>query len=149
VGPFFLVAVMSTPSSVVWAQTAAAPPPATEAPAGAYTYNPGSRRDPFVSLLSRGADVKTVSKPSSDVSGLATADITVKGIVMSRGGFVAMIQAPDQRTFIVRPNDHLLDGRVTAVTAVDVVITQDVNDPLSLVKQRDVRKPLRAMDQGQ
>jgi hypothetical protein len=142
------VAVLSMAPTVVRAQVPAPPAP-TGGAADSYTYNPESRRDPFVSLLARGADMRTVSKPSTDIGGLATEDITVKGIVMSRGGYVAMIQAPDQRTFIVRPNDHLLDGRVKAVTAVDVVITQDVNDPLSLVKQRDVRKPLRAMDQGQ
>ncbi len=62
---------------------------------------------------------------------------------------MAIIQAPDQRTYIVRQNDQLLDGRVKTVTAAEVVVTQEVNDPLSLVKQRDVRKSLRARDQGQ
>ena len=115
----------------------------------AYAYDSANRRDPFISLLSRGSDPKASTRSSGGLHGLATDDITVKGIVMSREGHVAIIQAPDQRTYIVRQNDQLLDGRVKAVTSAEVVVTQDVNDPLSLVKQRDVRKSLRARDQGQ
>jgi hypothetical protein len=142
-----LAATLPTDS---WAQVTEATPPATESVlVGAPTYDPENRRDPFISLLARGVDTRTVSKASTDVGGLATDDITVKGIVMSRQGFVAMIQAPDRRTFIVRQDDQLLDGRVKAITASDVIITQDVNDPLSIVKHRDVHKALRVLDQGQ
>ena len=119
------------------------------APVPAYSYDSANRRDPFISPLSRGSDPRASTRSSGGLHGLATDDITVKGIVMSRDGYVAMIQAPDQRTYIVRQNDQLLDGRVKTVTAAEVVVTQEVNDPLSLVKQRDVRKSLRATDQGQ
>jgi hypothetical protein len=36
-----------------------------------------------------------------------------------------------------------MDGAVKMITAAEVVFTQDVNDPLSLVKQREVRKSIR------
>jgi hypothetical protein len=44
----------------------------------------------------------------------------------------------------VRVNDRLLDGSVRAITSDTLVLMQDVNDPLSLTKQREVRKTLRA-----
>ena len=39
-----------------------------------------------------------------------------------------------------------LDGTIKAVTPQGLVIVQDVNDPLSLVKQREVRKLLRSLE---
>ena len=53
-----------------------------------------------------------------------------------------MVQGPDNRTYMLRQGDQLADGAVQAVTAEGLVIVQEVNDPLSLVKQRVVRKPL-------
>ena len=67
----------------------------------------------------------------------------VKGIVRDRSGFIAMVQGPDTKTFIVRSGDKLMDGTVKSITADTVVFSQDVNDPLSLVKQREVRKAVR------
>jgi hypothetical protein len=64
----------------------------------------------------------------------------------SRGALVAMIQGPDNRTHIVRQGDRLLDGTVKAVTSEGLIIAQDVNDPLSLVKQREVRRLLRSIE---
>ena len=43
----------------------------------------------------------------------------------------------------VRPGDRLMDGSVSTITAQAVVLMQEVNDPLSLEKQREVRKFLR------
>ena len=36
-----------------------------------------------------------------------------------------------------------MDGTVHTITPESVVLMQEVNDPLSLQKQREVRKPLR------
>jgi len=59
-----------------------------------------------------------------------------------------MVQGPDNKTYIVRANDHLLDGTVKAVTPQGLVIMQEVSDPLSLVKQKEVRKMLRGLEEG-
>jgi predicted ATPase len=59
-----------------------------------------------------------------------------------------MVMGPDNKTYIARANDKLLDGTVKAVTAQGLVILQEVNDPLSLVKQKEVRKMLRALEEG-
>ena len=69
---------------------------------------------------------------------------TLKGVLKSaKGDFVALLQAPDNHTYVVHPGDKVLDGTVKAITQDAVVFSQDVNDPLSLVKQREVRKTIR------
>jgi len=143
------VAAPQTPAPA--AQTAApAQVPAALSPADTFTYNPDGRRDPFVSLLTKGGE-RHVPRPGPDlegVAGLAVEELTVRGIVSSPSGLVAMVQSPDRKTYLVRQNDKLLDGIVKSVTAEGLVILQEVNDPLSLVKQKEVRKMLHGNEEG-
>lgn len=119
---------------------------APEAPA--YTYSPEGRRDPFVSLLARGSDPASASNRPPGVPGLLINEVVVKGIVRDRSGFIGMIQGPDTKTHIVRAGDKLMDGTVKSITADTVVFSQDVTDPLALVKQREVRKAVRPAEGG-
>jgi len=127
-------------------QAAAGQPSAPPLPA--YTYQPEGRRDPFVSLLARGSDPSSAASRPPGLPGLLINEVVVKGIVRDKSGFIAMIQGPDTKTFIVRSGDKLMDGNVKSITADTVVFSQDVNDPLSLVKQREVRKAVRPLDGG-
>ena len=122
-----------------------APPPVEQAP---YTYDPQARRDPFVSLLARGSDPRGASTRAAGLPGVLIAEASVKGIVRDRSGFIAMIQGTGTKTFIVRAGEKLMDGSVKAIAADSVVFLQDVNDPLSMVKQKEVRKPVRSADGG-
>jgi Tfp pilus assembly protein PilP len=115
--------------------------PAT--PAGGYTYDGAGRRDPFVSLLGRGADPKSMANRPTGLAGVLIDEVTVKGILRGRSGFTAMLQAPDNKTYTARPGDRLMDGTVKTISADAVVFSQDVNDPLSIVKQREKRKTVR------
>lgn len=111
-----------------------------------YTYRSEGRRDPFVSLVRRGADAGTPSeRPAANtLAGLAVDDVVLKGILKNDGTYIALVQGPNtRRTFLVRPQDRLLDGVVKAVTMDALVIVQDVSDPLSLKKQQEVVKTLR------
>ena len=138
---------------LVMALTAAAgaqaPPPAASQ-AESYDYSPEGRRDPFVSLLLGGTGTRGERGGSgvNGLAGMATDDISVRGVVAARGGFVAMVMGPDNKTYLVRQGDELLDGTVKAVTARGLVILQEVSDPLSLVKQKEVRKMLRGLEEG-
>lgn len=128
-------------------------PPATpqaKGPAAAapYSYDPQGRRDPFVSLLARGTDPLSPNSRPKGVAGVLISEVTVKGIVRDRSGFIAMIQGTDAKTFIIRPGERLFDGTVKAISADTVVFSQDVNDPLSMVKQKEVRKTVRPADGG-
>jgi hypothetical protein len=117
---------------------AAAPPPAQEP----YTYDPAGRRDPFVSLVARGTE-PTTGKRAVGLAGLTTAEVTLTGVYQSK---VAFLKGPDGKTFSARVNDRLADGTIRSITAQSIVIMQEVNDPLSLVKVKEVRKGLRASD---
>jgi Tfp pilus assembly protein PilP len=110
-----------------------------------YTYDPAGRRDPFVSLLRRGADPQNPTSRSrpSGLAGLETNEITLKGTVASQGGIVGILQGSDNKTYIVKPGDKLLDGRIRTISQDSMVITQQVCVPLSLEKERDLRKMLR------
>lgn len=140
------------------AQAPAAAPPAAPAtppekkldlpsPPSNYEYTAQGRRDPFVSLVNRGDDGKTAdatsAKRAEGVPGMLTGELTVRGIVQTRGTWVAMIAGPDGKVYTVRAGDRLADGLIRMVNATTVVILQEVNDPLSLEKQREVRKFLR------
>jgi Tfp pilus assembly protein PilP len=127
----------------------AAPKAAVLAPPVAFTYEAGGRRDPFISLSNQGSDPRSEGRTRyQGLAGLGVAEVNVKGIVLYERQLVAMVQAPDNRTYLVRPNDRMLDGSVLAVTSEAVVFVQQVNDPLSLVKQREIRKALRAPEEA-
>ena len=79
---------------------------------------------------------------------LAVSDISVRGIMQSRGSLVAMVEGPSRKTYIVHQGDKLLDGMIKTITPQGLVLIQEVNDPLSLVKQREVSKLLRSLEGG-
>jgi Tfp pilus assembly protein PilP len=133
----------TVPASPAPAAATPAPPPAAEA----YTYDPAGRRDPFISLLSRGVEPATGRKLTG-LGGLATGEVVLRGVMQSRNSYVALLSGPDGKTYAAHVNDHLLDGVIRSVTPQGIVIMQEVNDPLSLVKQREVRKGLRTTDDG-
>jgi Tfp pilus assembly protein PilP len=124
--------------------TPAASPP-VEQPSG-WSYDPEGRRDPFLSLLGRGNDPGMSGSRPPGVAGLLIADVTVKGILRAGSGFLAMIQASDSKTYIVRAGDRLFDGSVKSILQDKVIFSQDVNDPLSLVKQREIPKAVRSAE---
>ena len=131
------------------AASASAPPASTPASPQGYAYEATGRRDPFVSLLKRGVDPRTASARPGGVPGLLIGEVTIKGIVKDRTGFIAMVQGPDNKqTYIIRTGERLMDGTVKAITADAVVFSQDVNDPLSMVKQKEIRKTIRPTDDG-
>lgn len=131
------------------AQPAPGQPAAKPAEPGApFTYNPEGRRDPFVSLIGKGTDPRSAGARPPGVPGLLINEVSVKGIVRNSSGFVALIQGADNKTYVVKAGDRLLDGTVKSIVQDAVVFSQDVNDPLSLVKQKEIRKPLRSAEGG-
>lgn len=132
-------------------QTVAVPRAAEQKPEAlepqGFTYNAGGRRDPFVSLLQRGADTQARTR-ASGLAGLATAEVSLRGTLRSQGSFVGMLQGIDGKTYIVRAGDKLADGTIRSISADDMVILQQVSDPLALEKQREVRKTLRQTEEA-
>jgi type IV pilus assembly protein PilP len=129
----------------------AAAAPQAPAPGPAFVYNPEGRRDPFLSLVTRAAEARSrqgKQPAAGGVSGFLVSELMLKGVMQSRGENVALVAGPDAKTYLIRVNDRLLDGIVRAITADTLVCLQDVNDPLSLTKQREVRMTLRAVTEA-
>jgi Tfp pilus assembly protein PilP len=143
----------STPPAQAPAGAPRSAPPAAAAPLEpqGYTYDPHGRRDPFLSLLRRGSEVPRPSGGGSRPNGLAgleTSEVTLKGTLASQGTYVGILQGSDNKTYIVRAGDKLLDGTIRVINPASMVIAQQVTDPLSLEKQREVRKVLRQTEEG-
>jgi Tfp pilus assembly protein PilP len=134
----------TTPSSVKKPDLPVPPPN--------YEYSAEGRRDPFISLINKGDDGKAdktaaAARRADGAAGILTKELSVKGILQTRGAWVAMVAGPDKKIYTVRAGDKLADGVIRSVNATSVVILQEVNDPLSLEKQREVRKFLRGGDE--
>jgi type IV pilus assembly protein PilP len=113
-----------------------------------FTYNPEGRRDPFVSLLRRG-EVGSSSGPRlAGLGGLGTSEVSLRGVLTMEGAFVGILHGIDSRNYIVRVGDKLSDGTIRSITKDSLVILQQVNDPLSLEKEREVRKLLRQTEEA-
>jgi Tfp pilus assembly protein PilP len=133
---------------------AAAVPPAGAAttqtpplPPEDFNYQPDGRRDPFLSLLgAAGTQADRGKKGGDGASSFTLAEISVRGIVQSKGRMLAMAETPDGKTYLIHAGDKLADGVVKNVTAEGLVFIQDINDPLSVQKQREVRKLLRSLE---
>jgi len=128
------------------AQPAAGPSAPAAPPAEVYSYHAEGRRDPFQSLVGTGSTAAATSRKGEGAAGLAVGEISVHGVMQSRGSLVAMIMGPEKKTYIVHSGDKLLDGTIKAITPQGLVVVQEVNDPLSLVKQREIRKLLRSLE---
>jgi Tfp pilus assembly protein PilP len=124
-------------------QLAATQQPVTEG----YSYKPEGRRDPFVSLTAVRSVDRVPGKRPEGLAGVLVDEAILKGILQSRQTYIASIQAPDMKTYIVHVGDRLLDGTVKAITADRVVFLKEVNDPLSLIKQKEVLKILRSLEE--
>ena len=142
---------------VLVASPSVQPPPAPEAAAAVietveqpelYSYDSEGRRDPFVSLLARGTDLPSARERPDGLVGLSVNEVALRGVVLSGGAFLAVLEAPDNRTYIVHADDRLFDGSVKEITADGIVFLQEVDDPLSLVTVREVRKGLQDAEEG-
>lgn len=142
-----LALILASVAPVAGAQAPKAPASAPrETPAESYNYDSGGRRDPFLNLLGAGETRLATSNRAAGVAGLTVGEISVRGVMQSRDGLVAMVQGPDNKTYLVHQGDKFVDGTVKSVTPQGLVIVQEVNDPLSLVKQREIRKQLRSAE---
>jgi Tfp pilus assembly protein PilP len=149
---FVLLVFLGLASDGAATQPASPPPapliPSQEAPPTplpGYAYESENRRDPFLSLVNRGSDARPAARGDrpEGLPGILVEEVVVRGILQTKSGWIAMIGMPSGRTHTVRPGDRLMDGSVRTINAQAVVLMQEVNDPLSLEKQREVRKFLR------
>jgi Tfp pilus assembly protein PilP len=100
--------------------------------------------------MRRGSDSATANAGTrpSGLAGLSASEVSLRGTLRSREGFVGMVEGADKKTYLVRTGDRLRDGTVRSVGADTVVILQQVDDPLSRETERVVQKTLRETEEA-
>ena len=111
------------------------------APEG-YTYSTMGRRDPFVSLLKPVSPDSGPKTRRPGMEGFLIQEVALKGIVRTPKGYTAMLLGTDGKSYFVNVGQRMFDGLVTAIDATSVTFRQEVTDPLSTVKSREMKKTL-------
>lgn len=107
-----------------------------------YSYSPQGRRDPFVSLLKPVSADQGARTRRPGMEGFLIQEVALKGIVRTPKGFTAMLLGTDGKSYFVNVGQRLFDGVIVSIDATTVTLRQEVSDPLSTVKSRDVKKTL-------
>jgi type IV pilus assembly protein PilP len=107
-----------------------------------YAYNPQGRRDPFVSLLKPVSADQGARTRRPGMEGFLIQEVALKGIVKDKSGYVAMLLGTDGKSYFVKSGQRLFDGVITAIDAATVTFRQEITDPLSTVRSREVKKTL-------
>jgi type IV pilus assembly protein PilP len=107
-----------------------------------YRYDPQGRRDPFQSLIGPAPKLAPGQRPPGP-PGFLIDEIKLQGVVRTKQqGLVAMVNGPDNKGYLIRVGDKVLDGEVVRITASSVVFRQEVNDPTRIERFREVVKDL-------
>jgi len=107
-----------------------------------YRYDPQGRRDPFQSLIGPALNFSRGRRPPRP-PGFLIDEIKLQGVIRTKQqGLVAMVNGPDNKGYLIRVGDKVLDGEVVRITPSSVVFRQEVNDPTRIERFREVVKDL-------
>ena len=108
----------------------------------AYHYDPQGRRDPFQSLIGPAPRLQPGQRPPGP-PGFLIDEIKLQGVIRTKQqGLIGMINGPDNRSYLIKVGDKVLDGEVIRITPSSVVFRQEVNDPTRIERFREVIKDL-------
>lgn len=113
-----------------------------------FAYDPGTRRDPFKSLLAA-TELPELRGPRPEgIPGLLIDEVILTGIFRTPDGPVAQVQsAENEKSYLLKEGDQLYDGDVVRITDNEVIFKQIVQDPTALKPFREVVKTLNT-DRG-
>ena len=106
-----------------------------------YRYDPQGRRDPFRSLIGPTPKLEPGQRPAG-VPGFLIDELKLQGIFKTRQGLTAMINGPDNKGYLIKVGEKVLDGEIIRITPTSVVFRQEVNDPTRIERYREVVKDL-------
>ena len=106
-----------------------------------FIYDPGNRRDPFLSLYDK---VREGDARPPGIEGMSIEEIDLTGIVEDPTGDVAYFTGSDNKGYFLRVGDTVYDGTIIAVDSRRGAVTfrQQVDDPKLIKPYRDVVKKL-------
>ena len=111
-------------------------------------YDDGGRRDPFTSLIVKRTGGPTSLSGAPTVKGtslvtLSVADIKCTGVMKANARYhSAIVAGPNNLSYLVKPQDRLLDGVVKSIDALGVVLIEHTTDSTGAVEGKEVRKLL-------
>lgn len=106
-----------------------------------YRYDPQGRRDPFRSLIGPAPKLEAGQRPPG-IPGFLIDELKLQGVFRTGQGLAGMVRAPDNKGYLIRVGDKVLDGEVIRITPSSVVFRQEVNDPTRIERYREVVKDL-------
>jgi Tfp pilus assembly protein PilP len=116
-----------------------------------FTYDPGDRRDPFLSPQ----DILAAQMSGQVCKGEGMEcwliqDVTIIGVLTRKNGNVALVIGPDGYGTTLHEGDKLYDGEVRRIDPVSglVVFRQKISDPTRIKPFRDVEKGLNLNKEG-
>jgi hypothetical protein len=112
-----------------------------------FRYEAQGRRDPFVSLA-LGVDVLSPDVRPPGLAGMLIQEVSLRGIVKTVDGYIAMIQGTDNKSYFARSGERLYDGNIQSIDDARVVFRQEINDPLRIEKFQTVEKTLHPVEEG-
>lgn len=111
-----------------------------------FRYDAGGRRDPFVSLA-LGMNVLPPEARPPGLQGMLIQEVSLRGIVKTTDGYIAMIQGTDNKSYFARTGERLYDGNIQAIDDEKVVFRQEINDPLRIERFQQVEKTLHPVEE--
>lgn len=106
-----------------------------------YRYDPQGLRDPFQSLIGPKQAPEPGKRPPG-IPGFLIDELKLQGVLKTKAGLVAMVNATDNKGYLIRVGDKVLDGEVIRITNSSVVFRQEVNDPTRIERYREVVKDI-------
>lgn len=111
-----------------------------------YRYESQGRRDPFISLA-LGLNVLPPDERPPGLQGMLIQEVSLRGIVKTVDGHIAMIQGTDNKSYFARAGERLYDGNIQNIDDGKVVFRQEINDPLRIEKFQQVEKTLHPVEE--
>jgi len=112
-----------------------------------FRYEARGRRDPFVSLA-LGLNVLPPEVRPPGLGGMLIQEVSLRGIVKTGDGYIAMIQGTDNKSYFARVGESLYDGSIQSIDDEKVVFRQEINDPLRIEKFQQLEKTLHPVEEG-
>jgi len=115
---------------------------------GGVSYDARGRRDPFISLA-LGLNILRPEERIPGLGGMLIQEVSLRGIVRTSEGYIAMIQGTDNKSYFAREGERMYDGTIEAIDSEKVVFRQEINDPLRIEKFQRLEKWLHPLEEGQ
>jgi len=111
-----------------------------------FTYDPGDRRDPFLSLYDK-VDQGDTRPPG--IEGMSVDEVDLTGIVEEGGGNLAYFTGSDNKGYFLRVGQRIYKATMIAIDpkAGSVTFRQQIDDPRQIKPYRDVVRKLVPLDE--